>query len=192
VKAGDYRELLIGCGRARVRNIVTPGNASTQWRGLTTLDSNPAVSPDVVWTLDARPWPFEDNTFDEIHAYEVLEHLGRQGDIVSFFHDFGEAYRVLKPGGYLVGTTPSRYSKWLWGDPGHTRAIMAESSLVFLAQPAYAQCDGPHPTTMSDYRHLWRGDFEILRDEDDKMPQGLHRFLLQAIKPAREASYSGR
>ena len=31
--------------------------------------------------------PFGDDAFDEIHAYEVLEHTGRQGDWRFFFYD---------------------------------------------------------------------------------------------------------
>src|ERR1700760_2663386 len=89
--------------------------------------------------------------WDEIHAYEVLEHLGQLGDAHSFLAHFSELWRLLKPNGYLCATVPSRYSPWLWGDPSHRRAIVPES-LVFLDQEQYAlQCDGPEPTPMSDF-----------------------------------------
>lgn len=180
-----YRELLIGCGRARDKRLVVSKNpAGVKWSNLTTLDCNANVRPDVVFDLDSgEPWPFDDNTFNEIHAYEVLEHLGMQGDTLSFFRDFYEAWRVLKPNGVLVGTSPSRYSEWLWGDPGHRRAILP-CHWVFLDQAQYAeQCDGKTKTSMSDYRDpLWKGDFHTERAEDDKV---FHRFVLRAVKPAR-------
>lgn len=177
-----YRELLLGCGRARDKRLVVSSSPSGRdWSNLTTCDFNPAVKPDIVCDLGAPPWPIESDRFDEVHAYEVLEHLGRQGDFVSFFGTFYEIWRVLKPGGFLVGTCPSRYSPWLWGDPGHTRAILKES-LIFLGRPLYKQCDQNPPTMMSDYRQVWRGDLELLRSEDDKV---LHRFVLKAHKPGR-------
>lgn len=201
-----YRELLLGCGHARDKRIRCPSNMTESWRGLVTLDSNRAVEPDILADLNHDPWSIEsavsdlimgkvvdvvdvlpggddmeirENCFDEVHAYEVIEHLGRQGDYRAFFAFFTEVWRVLKPGGYLAGTCPSRYSSWLWGDPGHTRAILPET-LLFLSQPAYSQCDDKGP--MSDYRGVYAADFDRIRSEDDRT---LHRFLLQAVKPAR-------
>lgn len=121
---------------------------------------------------------FRENFFHEIHAYEVLEHLGRQGDFVSFFDTFSNLYRLLVDGGLVIATCPSRFSGWLWGDPGHTRAIIPES-LSFLDQTAYAECGR---TTRTDYRFTWKGDFETLASYDDK---ATHAFILKARKPAR-------
>jgi SAM-dependent methyltransferase len=178
----QYRELLLGCGRTRDKRLVCPNNMQQAWLGLVTCDISPDVDADVVMNLEGgEEWPWDDDYFDEVHAYEVLEHLGRQGDVVRFFSTFADIYRVLKPGGFLAATVPSRFSPWLWADPGHTRAILPES-LHFLKQETYAQCDGLHPTAMSDYRPIWSGDFDIIRSDDDKR---LHRFILQAVKPAR-------
>lgn len=122
--------------------------------------------------------------WDEIHAYQVLEHLGRQGDAHAFFKHFEELWRLLKPNGYLVAEVPSRYSGHLWGDPGHARAIVAES-LTFLDQGEYQrQIDGPERTrtTMSDYRGIYHGDFKIVQQADNREH---FVFVLQAIKPSR-------
>jgi SAM-dependent methyltransferase len=184
VTDSPYRELLLGCGRTRDKRLMCPGNMQQAWLGLVTCDMNPDCEPDVVLNVETQVWPWEENTFDEVHAYEVLEHLGRQGDAHRFFFTFADIYHVLKPGGCLAGTVPSRFSPWLWGDPGHTRAILPES-LHFLKQTTYSQCDGAHPTAMSDYRGIWKGDFDIIRSDDDHR---LHRFILQAVKPARVAA----
>jgi len=180
-----YKELLLGCGSSREKRIVVStqvgGTGLPEWCDLTTLDLEPSHNPDVVADLkgDWHQEHFAPNTFDEVHAYEVLEHLGQQGDWRTFLHDFYKIWWVLKPNGYLCATVPSRFSPWLWGDIGHTRAVLPES-LIFLSNKEYAWQIGK--TAMSDYRAHWRGDFEIERSQDDKT---LHRFVLRAVKPAR-------
>lgn len=201
-----YRELLLGCGHARDKRI-EPDPARSGWSDLYTLDNYNQCNPDILgncnvlgsWSLrDWGPRPFaaglieyarshiEDprlasESFDEVHAYEVLEHLGAQGDAVAFFSHFCEIWRILKPNGYLCATVPSRFSPWLWGDPSHRRLIN-EESLSFLDQDNYSQLDGPRPSTMSDFRNIYKADFRVIQRQDN------HRqflFILQAVKPSR-------
>jgi hypothetical protein len=178
----SYAELLIGCGRSRQKQIVPKGSPAA-FTCLTTLDCNPDVNPDVCHDLDRYPWPLIADSFDEVHAYEVLEHLGRQGDARAFFNCFSELWRVLKPGGVLAGSCPSLSSRWLWGDPGHTRVIAPES-LVYLSQSHYIQqCDTAESRTpMTDYRDIYRADFEPIGQADNGET---FRFVLKAIKPSR-------
>ena len=170
-------ELLLGAGSSRDRRLVVNGRKA--WTGLVTLDSNPDHGCDVVHDLNSTPWPFEDDVFDEVHAYEVLEHLGRQGDLPSFFAHFWEIYRILKPGGHLCATVPRWDSMWAWSDPGHTRVI-SEGTLAFLDQEQYKAQVGVTP--MADYRSMWVGDFEC--KWTGRTPDTL-RFTLQAVKPPR-------
>ena len=48
-----------------------------------------------------RPLPFEDSSFDLAYSIEVVEHLHRPYDFLR------ECARVLRPGGWLVLTTPN-------------------------------------------------------------------------------------
>jgi SAM-dependent methyltransferase len=171
-------ELLIGCGNSRRKKLkLSPDD---DWTDLTTLDHDPNCGADVRHDLGSLdPWPFGDDSFDEVHAYEVLEHIGQQGDFRKFFHDFGEIYRVLKPGGILAGTCPSAQSRWAWGDPSHTRIVSPES-LVFLDRSEYEKQVGK--TSMSDFRWLWKGDFEPIHLDDNGRS---FAFGLKAHKPAR-------
>lgn len=189
----DRRELLLGCGHQRKKLIVPPG-APEGWSALTTLDNNAACDPDILGSLDAWDWQgmlwnrvpnlgtrydFLSNTFDEVHAYEVLEHLGAQGNVASFFNTFAMIWKVLKADGFLCATVPSRYSEWLWGDPGHCRAILP-CTLIFLDQSQYTAQLGR--TAMSDYREIYKADFRIVHSSDDRV---FHKFVLQAVKPSR-------
>ena len=101
----ERAELLIGCGGRLERVLSVEGRKG--WSKLTTLDIVEAHKPDVIHDLERVPWPFDDDSFDEVHAYEVLEHLGQQGDWRSFFDLFAEIWRVLKPDGFLAATCPS-------------------------------------------------------------------------------------
>jgi len=149
------RELLIGCGNSREKK-VNGSWTTSDWSDLTTLDVDPETKPNVVHDLNVIPYPFADNAFDEIHAYEVLEHCGGQGDWRFFFAQFSEFWRILKPDGLFVATVPMWDSPWAWGDPGHTRVI-TKGSLIFLDQREYAQIG---KTAMTDYRPWWKGSFE--------------------------------
>lgn len=171
----SYRELLLGCGNDRIKKISCE-LFQQEWASLTTLDVDAGVKPDVVHDLNVTPYPFEDNSFDEIHAYEVLEHIGRQGDWRAFFDQFGELYRILKPGGLLVGTVPMWDSPWAWGDPGHTRVI-PKQAFIYLRREEYALQIGK--TAMADYRQWLKCDFETLVASETEHQMG---FILKALK----------
>lgn len=173
-------ELLIGCGHARDKRLAL--HDRRHWQGLVTLDINADAKPDVVHDLTVLPLPFEDDTFEELHAYEVLEHTRRQGDWRGFFAEFAEFWRVLKPGGTLHATCPAWSGVWAWGDPGHTRVIQPET-LSFLDQASYTrECRAIGGTARTDYRFVWRADFETIYGASDEMT---HAFILRAHKPSR-------
>ena len=171
------KELLAGCGNRRDKRI--DPDKTWVWDELVTIDHDPNCGADIVHDLEETPWPLETSSFDAVHAYCVLEHLGRQGDYRSFFAHFAEIYRVLKPGGHLYAICPSRESAWLWGDPSHCRVIQPES-LVFLSQVQYRDQVGITP--MTDFRWLWKGDFETEGSEDNGKD---FIFALRAHKPVR-------
>ena len=74
--------------------------------GYINLDKMEAKGVDVVWDLDKFPYPFKDNTFDEIIAFHILEHL----------FDYGKAMwelnRILKPNGKLHLKVPHFSDAW--------------------------------------------------------------------------------
>jgi SAM-dependent methyltransferase len=170
------KALLLGCGSARDKRLWA--GEEREWEELVTLDVNPAHQPDVVWDLMDTTLPFADDSFDEIHAYEVLEHTGAQGDYKFFFRQWSEFWRIMKPGGLFFGTVPQVGTAWAFGDPSHTRVIQKES-LGFLDQRIY---DDVGKTSVSDFRYLYRADFGIGACES---VDGNMKFVLHAIKPSR-------
>ena len=170
-------DLLLGAGASRVKQV--PWGHRDGWSDLVTLDFNSDHKPDVVFDLvGSDPLPFDADTFDEVHAYHVMEHIGAQGDFRTFFRQFSDIWRILKPRGHFCALGPAWNSRWAWGDPGHTRVISRES-LIFLSQPEYAQVG---QTPMADYRFVYKADFDVVYDHTN----GDHfAFVLEAIKPSR-------
>jgi len=168
------KELIIGSGSSRDKRLTIDG--TTEFSNPTFLDYNKDHKPDIIWDLTVLPYPMWSNEFDEIHAYEVLEHTGQQGDYKFFFGQFSELWRCLKPNGHLMVTCPSRHSPWALGDPSHTR-ILQKEMLVFLSQDEYKRQVGVTP--MSDFRYIYKADFEpVYVNETNET----FEFILRAIK----------
>jgi len=171
----SYRELIIGSGSRTVKDLVITGG-NKEFRNVTRLDNNADHTPDILWDLTQHPLPFDDNYFDEIHAYEVLEHLAQQGDYKFFFSEFTEYWRILKDGGQFFASVPDRNSPWAWGDPSHKRIIQQES-LVFLDQDEYKRQVGV--TGMSDFRYIYKASF---KPEYADTKNSTFYFVLKAVK----------
>lgn len=159
-------ELLLGCGNNRDRQLWEVEKGQAPWKGLVTLDSNVACKPDVVFDLEVIHYfglPFGNETFEELHAYNVLEHVGLQGDWPRFFTEFEEYWRVLKPKGRFYIIVPSWKSEWAWGDPGHKR-VLTPGTFSFLDKSNYKHLGA---TSMTDYQSVWKGNFKVLHQSTD-------------------------
>ncbi len=77
---------------------------------------------DVVWDLEQMPWPWEDGSWDEVHAFDVFEHLKR--DICEWLD---ESWRILVPGGTLKLRLPAFDNPLSYRDPTHRRVFHPET-----------------------------------------------------------------
>ena len=72
---------------------------------------------DVVHNLNDLPWPWESNRFDEIIAFDLLEHLN------EFFPVMEEMHKILKPNGIIKIKVPYWNSAFCHIDPTHKQTI---------------------------------------------------------------------
>lgn len=68
----------------------------------------------VVHDLNDLPWPWEDESFDLIEAWSVLEHLQQ-----TLYVSLDECWRLLRSGGHLRIKLPLWEHDASWIDPSH-------------------------------------------------------------------------
>lgn len=89
--------------------------------GFTGVDKYKTDSVDIVHDLTVYPWPFEDNSVDEIWCSHYIEHVV---DLCAFYK---EIYRIMKVGATGIICAPFGKNNRAWQDPTHVRAIVEES-----------------------------------------------------------------
>lgn len=159
------KSLLIGCGNSRAKKIHQAGQPD--WTGqLVTIDMNPDCGADRILDMSiyCTNMPFADAEFDELAAYDTLEHWGRQGDWRGWFQEMAEYHRILKPGGRFGIIVP--VGSDALADPGHTR-FFSKSYFYFLNQKWYEE-GLAQGLQITDYRWFWKLHFEIEHLEESE------------------------
>ena len=114
------------------------GSGTRMLPGFVNVDINPANMPDVVHDLTVYPWPFANDSADEIVAVHLLEHLIHQGNADEFFAFFRECHRILKDGGVLRVVVPDANGGWAYADPWH-RCAFNKDIFSFISKHAIAE-----------------------------------------------------
>lgn len=102
----------IGCGRKKLTGAIG-------------LDRRAFPGVDVLADL-SRPLPFENCSFDVVHADQVFEHID---NLIGLMY---EIFRVLRPGGTLVSHVPYFRSSWAHLDPSHVRSFTINTLDYFV------------------------------------------------------------
>jgi len=97
------------------------------------IDKFPTCGPDQIVDLEQFPWPWPDNSVDEVRLYHVLEHLG--AETVVYLGIIKELYRVCRDGAAINIIVPHPRHDDFIGDPTHVRPVTAES-INLLSQAA--------------------------------------------------------
>jgi len=120
------------------------GAGGDKREGFLSVDNNPLSKPDVLHDLGSFPYPFEDDSVDEIIMDGVLEHI-------DSIKAIAEIYRISKPGCIWKITVP-HYSKTM-SNPTHKCGFIKQWwNLV----------NGNHPRKTEKYLEL---DIDVIKEE---------------------------
>jgi hypothetical protein len=84
---------------------------------------------DLVWDLEIFPWPWDDDSVEEVVLSHVLEHLGQTPAV--FISIMQNLYRVCRNGATVKIVVPHPRSDHFIADPTHVRPIMPETLEMF-------------------------------------------------------------
>lgn len=101
--------------------------------------------------------PFENETFDYITAYDVLEHIQRVSVVGTettfpFIHIMNEIFRILKPDGIFFNIQPCYPDKEVFQDPTHVNIMTEDTLYQYFCEPAWARIYG------------YEGSFRMVRE----------------------------
>ncbi len=180
-----------------------------KYEGFVNVDSAPECRPDVLWDLENTPWPWRDNSVEEIKLEHVLEHVGETSK--KYLDIWKEMYRVCKPGAYIYIMVPHWNHDNFYHDPTHVRAITPDG-IRMLDQAAnlrdiqagerstklglfagidveLEECEYFYTQAVADAVEsgaLPRGQLDYVRDHQNNISNEI-RMRARVIKPARSA-----
>jgi predicted SAM-dependent methyltransferase len=127
------KNLNLGCGAREFPDCVN-------------VDIAPVPIPHITWNLNDFPYPFDNERFERVYAYDIIEHL----DDVYMVMD--EIHRILKPGGEVHIRTAAWDTAQSYDDPSHKHWFTLKSFDFF------------DPTTQHGSRYPWfsRAKFSVL------------------------------
>lgn len=154
------------------------GCGTKKMPGFVNVDKFPTFSPDVVWDLETFPWPFEDNTAEEIVLHHTLEHLGQTPEI--FLRIMQELYRISAPDAQLLIAVPHPRSDDFISDPTHVRPI-TPATLELFSKKRNIECQklGAANSQLAMYLDV---DFSVTSSEMVLTPYWAERY--KTLPPA--------
>jgi SAM-dependent methyltransferase len=111
VEISDRKILNLGCGELYEENAVNVDYYASR--------------VDVRHDLDVMPYPFANNAFEEIHCYNVIEHLEKVIPVME------ELHRIGKPGCRVTMRVPHFRSACLYEDLTHKHGFAWRSFDIF-------------------------------------------------------------
>lgn len=91
------------------------GTGNNAQQGYVNMDVRPLPGIDIVHDIEVIPWPIKDEACTVIRMSNIVEHIKPwlMVDVIN------EAWRVMKPNGVLLVSTPYAGSYLYWKDPTH-------------------------------------------------------------------------
>ena len=101
--------------------------------GYINLDFRQNDNIDVVHDLNNYPWPFKINSFNEIIAYNVIEHLD------NFILAMEEIHRISRDNALIKISVPYWNSSFAYIDPTHKKGFHELSFSFFDSNSKYGK-----------------------------------------------------
>ena len=169
------RVLEIGTGMGYGIEVIAP-----EVEHFTTIDKSRAYEATLPANVEFRqmevpPLGFEDEQFDNVISFQVIEHIKRDRDFVR------EVSRVLRKGGSFIVSTPNAPMS-LTRNPWHVREYRAEElKSLLLEHFAEVEClgVGGNSKVMEYYEQNRRGVERITRFDPLDLQHRLPRWMLQ-------------
>ena len=167
--------LEIGTGTGYGAEIIAPATEN-----FTTIDKcrseELGILPANVTFVEAKvpPLPFADASFDYVVSFQVIEHIRNDKAFVD------EVYRVLKPGGKFIVSTPNKPMS-LTRNPWHVREYSAEELKALLSGFESVECYGVggNEQVWAYYTKNKESVHRIMRFDVLRMQWWLPRWILQ-------------
>ena len=125
--------------------------------GFVNCDTQAACNPDRVVDLEVFPWPFDNDSVEEVVLSHVLEHLGESSKV--YLGIIRELYRVCRADAVVRIAVPHpRHDDYLT-DPTHVRPILPEQFHMFSKKMNREwRAQGFANTPLAEYLDV---DFEV-------------------------------
>jgi len=151
-----HKEIKLDIGNGRIRKDGFITIDITQY-----IDGNNDECVDIVRDIEKYGLPFCDNSINEIHADNVLEHMS---DIIFVMN---EMHRVLKPDGRLKANVPVAGSEPHYQDPTH-KSNWIPKTLEYFTGVGGAKPERPSHPRYADYHILpWKKISVKVENEND-------------------------
>ncbi len=162
--------------------------------GWVNVDISPAAEPDVVCDLEQTPWPWPDDSAEQVAFVHSLEHMG--ADPRVFLAIMQELYRVCAPDAVIQIIVPHPRHDNFITDPTHVRAVTPRMLELFdLEKNEQWRKVGASNTPLAFYLSV---DFQVLewrltlaepfrtRSAEGKISQEDLRFAVRAYNNVAE------
>ena len=138
----------IGCGEAKQKN----------WVG---LDKRPLKGVDIVWDVQDFPWPIPDNCCFQALMSHLWEHIEPK----YRFDVINEIWRIMKPGGQLLLSSPYYQSFGALQDPSHYGCPNEATFLYFTPKsPILYGIYKPKPWNVISNVYNFCGNLEVIME----------------------------
>jgi SAM-dependent methyltransferase len=131
-------KLDLGCGKNKT--------ASVDEHPFIGVDALAFDGVDVVHDLRITPWPWEDESVDEVYCSHMIEHLTGDERVVFF----NELHRVLKTGGKALIIAPDWSNARAYGDPTHKWPPVSSWFMLYLNRE-WRDLNAPHVDYTCDF-----------------------------------------